>query len=521
MSDRLPSFVEPLPAHPNVEMQQKRARALLRAIHGGEAVALARLTALHPHPPAAGDATLADAQLVVARGYGFPSWAAMKRKIESLVKPPIEQFAAALRDGDIERVRALLAAHAEVRAAINSPIGPFGSRPAAMVKTNLPLLDVLLAHGADLNRKSDWWAGGFGLLESDCTPEQAVPLIARGAVVDVWAAAHLGMHDRVRELLDADPSLVQARGGDGKTPLHCARTVDVAREFVERGADLDTRDVDHESTPAQHLVREAPEVARFLVDRGAWYDIYLAIGLRDRSRVEQALRDDPGALDHRTWHGKYVVAHHGSRASTPEERDGLRGDIYRWTFGHNLSPLDVAYMVGDQAIVQLLLAAATAAQRLLAAAARGNRSGALEVVAAHPDVVARLSPDQLRVLPEKAHANDTEAVRLLIDLGFDPRARGPEAAEAIRWASFLGNAELVELLLRHDPPIGVRDRTFGSTLLGWCIHGAVHGWRSDTGDFAAIARMLLQAGEPLDPAIVPTGRDDLDEVLRERITKRT
>ena len=261
MSDRLPSFVEPLPAHPNVEMQQKRARALLRAIHGGEAVALARLTALHPHPPAAGDATLADAQLVVARGYGFPSWAAMKRKIESLVKPPIEQFAAALRDGDIERVRALLAAHAEVRAAINSPIGPFGSRPAAMVKTNLPLLDVLLAHGADLNRKSDWWAGGFGLLEYDCTPEQAVPLIARGAVVDVWAAAHLGMHDRVRELLDADPSLVQARGGDGKTPLHCARTVDVARELVERGADLDTRDVDHESTPAQHLVREAPEVA--------------------------------------------------------------------------------------------------------------------------------------------------------------------------------------------------------------------------------------------------------------------
>jgi len=520
MSDRLPSFVEPLPAHPNLEMQQKRARLLLRRIHAGEADALSRLTALHPHAPAAGDVKLADAQLVVARGYGFLSWAAMKRKIESLVKPPVEQFAVALRDGDIESVRALLAAHADVRAAINAPIGPFGSRPAVMVKTNLPLLDVLLAHGADINRKSDWWAGGFGPLEYDCTTEDAAPLIARGAIVDVWAAAHLGMHDRLRELLDADASLVHARGGDGKTPLHCARTIDVARELVDRGADLDARDVDHESTPAQHLVREAPDVARFIVGRGAWYDIYLAIGLSDRTLVEQALRDDPGALDHRTWHGKYVVAHRGSHPSTPEQRRGLRGDIYRWTFGHNLSPLDAAYIVGDEAIVQLLLAAATPAQQLLAAAAHGDRRAAFEVVAAHPDVVARLSTDQLRLLPEKAHANDTAAVRLLIDLGFDPRSGGPEAAEAIRWASFLGNAELVDLLLRHDPPIGVRDLKFRSTLLGWCIHGAVHGWRSDTGDFATVARLLLEAGEPLEPAMIPTGRDDVDEVLREWAANR-
>ena len=188
----------------------------------------------------------------------------------------------ALRDGDVERVRELLAEHAEVRAAVNEPIGPFDSRPVAMVKKNLPLLDVLLAHGADLNLKSDWWAGGFGLLEYDCTPEEAAPLIERGAVVDVWAAAHLGMFDRLRELVDADPSLVHARGGDGKTPLHCARTVEIARYLLDRGADIDARDVDHESTPAQYLVREAPDVARLLVDRGAWFDIFIAVGLRDR-----------------------------------------------------------------------------------------------------------------------------------------------------------------------------------------------------------------------------------------------
>jgi hypothetical protein len=38
--------------------------------------------------------TLADAQLVIARGYGFESWAAMKRKIDSLTKTPVEHVVA-------------------------------------------------------------------------------------------------------------------------------------------------------------------------------------------------------------------------------------------------------------------------------------------------------------------------------------------------------------------------------------------------------------------------------------------
>ena len=52
-----------------------------------------------------------------------------------------------------------------MRAAVNGPIGPFGGRPAMAARKNLPLLDVLIEYGADLNLKSDWWAGPFGLLE--------------------------------------------------------------------------------------------------------------------------------------------------------------------------------------------------------------------------------------------------------------------------------------------------------------------------------------------------------------------
>ena len=75
-------FVEPLPARPNIEMQHKRAKALLRAAWAGNAEALKRMLALHPKMPAPDTLKLADAQLVVARGYGFESWAAMKRLFE-------------------------------------------------------------------------------------------------------------------------------------------------------------------------------------------------------------------------------------------------------------------------------------------------------------------------------------------------------------------------------------------------------------------------------------------------------
>src|SRR4030095_3736190 len=96
-----PVFVEPLPAHPNLEMQQKRAKNLLRAAWENDPDALPRIRALHPKPPAADALKLADAQLVIARGYGFESWADMKHKIESLTKPPVEQFLRALHQGDV------------------------------------------------------------------------------------------------------------------------------------------------------------------------------------------------------------------------------------------------------------------------------------------------------------------------------------------------------------------------------------------------------------------------------------
>jgi hypothetical protein len=500
-------------------MQHKRAKDLARSAWSGDAVALARIAALHPKPPAPDALTLADAQLVIARGYGFESWAALKNKIESLTTTPVERFRKALDAGDVEAVRTLLQTHQEVRDVINAPIHHFFSRPVAAATKNLLMLDVLLEFGADLNLKSEWWAGGFGILEYHVTPEEAGPIIARGAVVDVFAAAHLGMFDRVRELVDRDPSLVRARGGDGKTALHCARTVAIASYLLDRGAELDARDVDHESTAAQYLVRDAPDVTRLLVSRGAWFDIFIAIGLRDAALIERCLREDPDALSHRIGHGLYTVAHDNKTAATREAIGNRRGDTYRWVFGHNITALDVAAMLGYQDVLDLLLAHASPAQQLLAACARADRAAAERIVAAHPGLIAHLAQGEMRAISDRAFAGDAAGVGLMLDLGFDPRVPGWDHGDALHWAGFHGNVDMLRALLRHNPAVNTPDARYGATALGWCIYGAVYGWMRTTGNHPESARLLLEAGERLEPSALPTGRDDLDAVLREHLGK--
>src|SRR4029453_3580836 len=97
-ADRRPDskiFVHPLPANPNLEQQRKLAKGLGRGFWRGERDAVARVAALHPRPPAPDAFALSDAQLVVARGYGFASWAKLKHKIDSLTGSPGREFGAA------------------------------------------------------------------------------------------------------------------------------------------------------------------------------------------------------------------------------------------------------------------------------------------------------------------------------------------------------------------------------------------------------------------------------------------
>src|SRR5262249_37617330 len=282
---------EPLPPHPSLEHQQKLAKRLLRSCWAGDADAIARVRAFLPGSPNPDALKLHDAQVVIARGYGFASWAAMKRKIESLTSSPLEQFDIAVREGDAELARELLEKHPDVRARINEPRFDFDSPAIHQARTNLAIVDVLLEHGADINARSQWWAGGFGILEWDLTLEQATPLISRGVRVAPWAAAGVGLYDELRSILRARPESVHERGGDGKTALHCAATCAIAELLLDSGADVQARDIDHASTALQYLIADEA-IARLLAARGAEVDIFAAARLGDRSMVERCLRND-------------------------------------------------------------------------------------------------------------------------------------------------------------------------------------------------------------------------------------
>jgi hypothetical protein len=111
----------------------------------------------------------------------------------------VDEIKTAFAADDADRVRAILEHHPQLRTLISEPVGPFDS-PAIVNVCSTKMLDVLLDAGADINARSRWWAGGFGLLDS-ASPDLATYAIERGAMVDGHAAARLGMIDRLRELI--------------------------------------------------------------------------------------------------------------------------------------------------------------------------------------------------------------------------------------------------------------------------------------------------------------------------------
>jgi hypothetical protein len=73
-----------LPSRPNLAHLKGQARTLQRQVRAGDNAALDTVRTFHPRPRAAeafGTFPLADAQLVLARQYGFPSWSALRRHL--------------------------------------------------------------------------------------------------------------------------------------------------------------------------------------------------------------------------------------------------------------------------------------------------------------------------------------------------------------------------------------------------------------------------------------------------------
>lgn len=426
--------------------------------------------------------------------------------VESLTKSPSQRFDRAVREGDAETARELLAKHADIRAAINEPRFDYDSPAIHQAKKHLPLVDVLLAYGADINARSQFWAGGFGILEHDLTLEQAKPLIARGAKLTAWAAASLGLPRELETIIAATPDVVRERGGDGKTVLHCAATREIAKILVDAGAELDAVDQDHNATPLQYLIGDSG-IARLLIECGAKLDVFAAARLGDAALVESCLRADPLCADSRI-------------GRAPFSAPGIH--IYGWTLGFDLSPADVARKFGHAELAQLLLAHLSATGRLIDALWVGDAARARAELAQNPGAIAKLDPLDQQLLAAAAWWYRPDSVRLMLELGFDPHVTGAHLSTPLDRASFHGYADIVTTLLRLDPkPPLTQKNEFGVIPLKTCIHGSMHGWKTGfPQDHAQTLRLLLEAGSPLDPTLLPTGNDELDAIMRHWLENR-
>ncbi|MEO6527643.1 MAG: ankyrin repeat domain-containing protein [Gemmatimonadaceae bacterium] len=483
-------FSRLLPSRPDLEQQRTQAKELLERFTAGETESLARVRAALPDKTRI---TLADAQFVLAREYGFVNWAALKQHIESIVEPtrsPIELAHDAFQRCDANALRRVLAKHAELRARINDPVFSFDSPAVVAFAQDDAMVEVLLEFGADPNRKSDWWAGGFHPLYV-ATGAAAERLLAAGAIPDACAAAHLDRVDLLTAMIADDPACVHMRGGDGQTPLHFARSREVADLLLGAGADIDARDVDHRATPAQWMLARARnegryDLAQYLVDRGAEADIFLvaALGLTDRARA--MLERAPALLDLRTGRGEYG------------EQPPSSHHIYFWSIGDSHSPLDVAARFEQLDTLQVMKEFASPLRRLLVACRMGDEPSARTMLREHPGIMASMQAEDHRAISDAAWQGDARAVALMLDLGFDPRTRGQDSGTALHCAAWEGSPETVRVLLRHADRrelVAIRDAHHQATPLGWCCHGSQHGNTSH--DHAAVAEQLLEAGAQL------------------------
>jgi uncharacterized protein len=143
-------------------------------------------------------------------------------------------------------------------------------------------------------------------------PERADELLAADPELDVFEAAALGRTDRLRALLEEDPSRANAFGADGFHPLGLAcffGHVDAARLLLERGADVNALSRNERiQTAAIHAAAASEtkdeatryELVKLALEHGADPNLPQGGGLRaiDAARLNGDQRIEQLLLDH-------------------------------------------------------------------------------------------------------------------------------------------------------------------------------------------------------------------------------
>ncbi len=510
-----------LPDRPDPEQLRRQAKELLRSARGGDPEAVGRFRAL-PALARAGDAELArsalalhEAQSVIAREYGFPSWKALVEHIEERTLEfgaALDEFIAAATAGRTDRAERLLALYpALVRASFTTAlllgdVAAAGSRltadpglaqrpggprdwPPLLYLCHMSLLPSARPDGIlEIARR---------LLELGADPNARYPWLHHGVHRPaLWGAVC------VRESLElADLLLAHgAEPNDGVTlPLAAGGGNVAALELLHaRGADVNQAWATDGSSALYSLLTwaDTPVGARWLLEHGA-----------DPDPVFAANGETPLHVVARRWDVALAALLVSRGADVTRPRSDGR------------TPYAVAALQGNQPVAEWLLAHGASddlaeVDRLVAACSRGDRHTVAAMLAARPTLRERIAPEHYSALYQAAERGDVPALECLLACGFDPDRGDEEIGKtALHAAAMAGRADAVRVLLAHGASVTVRDREFHAQPLVWAAEASrMH---EDRRAYAAVARLLLEAGSPLEWEPGEEPADELVDILEE------
>ena len=520
-----------LPARPDLGQLRRQAKELAAAARSGDPAALDRIRA---QVPAGTPLTLSAAQLAIAREYGFASWPRLKAEAQALgseMAQRVEEFLwASIRQparaaGMLER---------------DPQIARYDFRTALMLGDAARVREMLARDPALAARPDP--RSGWTPLHAVCSsrwhrldPDRAAGLTeVAGLLLDAGADPEVmagppdrpGLQDRRRWTAlcsaatgAANPAITQLLLERGARPddhmLYLAAFND-SRECL-RLLLPHAQGIEQTTALAAPISINDAEGVRLLLDAGADPNHSLEGGLFGESyEAMPPIPPLPAAIEFGCGAELIeLLLDRGADPNTP----GWGGR----------TPRQLAIRRGKADLARLLARygarddSASAIDRFLGACLQGNRAEAERLIAGDPHLPGQLASDDHQALIHAAENGDTEAVRLMLDLGFPPDMRASDEADgatALHAAAASGSPETVRLLLHSGADIEARDTRWDSSPLVWAIVGS--GLRlggAPHPDWPATVRDLIEAGAStegitLSPDDPKPPSPDVAELLR-------
>jgi ankyrin repeat protein len=490
-----------LPERPDLGQLRRQAKELRDAARRGDAAAVERFGRHHP-AALQGVASLASAQLVIARELGFASWPRLKAAID------------AAADVD-RRAHALVSAVIEGRLRLARDI--FGADPG-IARRGLLAATVL----GDAEAVRDMLAAGPAAAVAIDQERGWPPLLY--ACYSRWPQTgpgrEPGMTQVVRLLLDAGASPNTNDGGRTRYRSALKGSVElnnpaVTEMLLDAGAHPDPGQPIGDAIAHRDL-----RCLRLLLSHGARVARTWALGAavyNDNAGAMSLLLEaleasGAGAAEQATQ----VLADAAASASYPVVAALLDAGADPRAAGEDgLSALRLAVRAGrDDSAARLRAAGApddrTDVDRFIGACLAGGRQAAERLVADHPDLRDRLTEQDQAVIVEAAGSRPAETIALMLDLGFSPRARR-FGDEPLHEAAYHGNAPAVRVLLGAGADVDARDGRFDGTPLAFATVGSRE-QAGGPGDWITTVRLLIEAGASREGVWI-AGKPPSEEVM--------